>query len=71
MMFSRIKTAIGRVFGFQARREREDRTLLLRMCFGDAATADRLIAGERSRNPGISEAQACRRAIQAIQRDNR
>jgi hypothetical protein len=41
------------------------------MCLGDEATVDRLIAGELSRNPGISEADACRRAVQAIQRDNR
>jgi hypothetical protein len=70
-MFSRLMTAIGKAFGFQGRQERADRGLLLRMCLGDEATVDRLIAGERARNPGVSEAQAYRRAIQAIQRDNR
>ena len=70
-MFTRILTAIARAFGGHARRESRERTLLLRMCLGDGDTVERLIAGERSRNAGISEAEACRRAIQAIQRDNR
>jgi hypothetical protein len=66
-MFDRFKTALSRVLG----RGRKERALLLHMCFGDQEAASRLIQGERSRSPGLSEAQACRRAIQRLQRDNR
>jgi hypothetical protein len=45
--------------------------MLRRLCLGDEAAAGRLIAGEQARNPGLSEAQACRRAIRRIRHDNR
>jgi hypothetical protein len=70
-MLSRLKIVIGRALGFEARRERKERALLLRLCFGDEGAVDRLIAGECSRMPAISDAEACRRAIRRLRRDNR
>ncbi len=68
-MLSRIGTAISNIF--RAHRETKNRKILLGMCMGDAHAVERLIAGQRSRNEGISKDEACRRAIHAIQRDNR
>lgn len=45
--------------------------LLLRICRGNQEQADRLIAGEMSRAPGISRQEAARRAAERYQRDNR
>ncbi len=70
-VLGRFKKLVARVLGFQARREREERALLLRMCFGDTEAVDRIIVGECSRIPGLSEAEACRRAIRRLRRDNR
>ena len=70
-LFSRLKNAIGRALDFEARRTRRARALLLQMCLGDEGAVERLIAGECSRTPGLSEAAACRRAIRRLQRDNR
>jgi len=44
---------------------------LMRLCRGDAERADRLIALEVRRSPGISRSAAVSRAIQALQRDSR
>lgn len=44
---------------------------LMRLCRGDADRADRLIALEISRSPGISRSAAASRAVQALQRDGR
>jgi hypothetical protein len=70
-VLNRLKTAFGRALGFEARRERRERALLLRMCFGDREAVDRIIVGECSRTPGLSEPEACRRAIRRLRRDNR
>jgi hypothetical protein len=70
-LFSRFKKAIDRALGLSARRERRERAELLRMCFGDQEAVDRIIVGECSRIPGLSEAEACRRAIRRLRRENR
>lgn len=44
---------------------------LRRICLGDGAQAERLIEGEMSRAPGVSRAEAVRRAVERYQRDNR
>jgi hypothetical protein len=70
-LVSRLKNALGRALGFEARRERSERALLLRLCFGDQEAVDRIIVGECSRIAGLSEGEACRRAIRRLQRENR
>jgi hypothetical protein len=70
-MFGRLKSAITGLLGFEAHRERRERALLLRLCFGDQEAVERIIVGECSRIPGLSEAEACRRAIRRLQRENR
>jgi hypothetical protein len=70
-MCGRLKAALGRALGFEARRERRERALLLRLCFGDEGAVERVIAGEMSRMPGLSEGEACWRAIRRLRRDNR
>ena len=70
-MFGRLKVALGRALGFEARRERRERALLFRMCFGDEGAVERIITGELSRTPGLSEGEACRRAIRRLRRENR
>jgi hypothetical protein len=70
-LVGRIKNAFGRALGFEARRERRERAFLLRMCFGDQDAVDRIIVGECSRIPGLSEGEACRRAIRRLQRENK
>jgi hypothetical protein len=44
---------------------------LLRICRGDTARAERLVAGELCRTPGLSRSEAAARAIEKYQRDNR
>jgi len=66
-LFDRLKTAWRRVLGT----DRKERAQLIRMCSGDQEAADRLIQGECSRSPGLSQTQACRRAIERLQRDRR
>ena len=46
-------------------------TRLLRICRGNEQQAERLIAAELSRSPGISRNEAAARAIQRYERDNR
>lgn len=46
-------------------------TQLRSICFGDDGQKERLIKGEMTRSPGISRAEAARRAVQRYQRDNR
>jgi hypothetical protein len=67
-MLARLLNTLNRALGLGARK---DRARLLQICFGDQTAVDRLIEGERSRAPGIPEAEACRRAIQRVRRDNR
>lgn len=50
---------------------RGEEAQLRRICFGDAAQAERLIEGEIARAPGISRAEAVARAVRRYQRDNR
>ena len=50
---------------------RQAETQLRRICFGDDGQAERLISGEMTRSPGISRAEAARRAVLRYQRDNR
>jgi len=66
-LFDRLKNAWRRALGA----DRKERARLISMCSGDQEAADRLIKGERSRTPGLSQAQACRRAIERLQRDRR
>jgi hypothetical protein len=44
---------------------------LLRICQGNEAQAERLLAAELARAPGISRSEAASRAVQRYQRDNR
>jgi|GEM_PF-6646675 len=66
-MPGRFRRMLRRILGL----DRNELAQLTRMCGGDQAAAARLIDGECSRTPGLSQAQACRRAIQRLQRDNR
>ena len=43
---------------------------LQRICFGNDAQVERLIAFERTRTPGISRAEAASRAVDRYRRDN-
>ena len=44
---------------------------LRRICMGDAGQVERLIQGELTRVPGMSRAEAARRAVERYRRDNR
>jgi hypothetical protein len=44
---------------------------LRRICLGNERQVDRLIEGEMTRAPGLSRAEAARRAVERYQRDNR
>jgi hypothetical protein len=44
---------------------------LRRICLGDERQAQRLLESEMSRAPGISRAEAARRAVERYRRDNR
>ena len=44
---------------------------LRRICLGDTRQAERLLEGEMTRVPGLSRAQAARRAVERYRRDNR
>ncbi len=44
---------------------------LLRLCGGDQERASRLLQHEKSANPGLSDVETCRRAIEKYYRDNR
>ena len=44
---------------------------LVRICRGDTERADRLVAGELARTPGLSRSEAAARAIEKYRRDNR
>ena len=48
---------------------KDDRDYLLRVCGGDPARVARLLDEARRPDPGMSEAQAYRRAIRAYMRD--
>jgi hypothetical protein len=44
---------------------------LYRICLGNKAQAERLIESEMTRAPGVTRAEAARRAIERYRRDNR
>jgi hypothetical protein len=44
---------------------------LRRICMGDTGQVERLIQGELTRAPGMSRAEAARRAVERYRRDNR
>jgi hypothetical protein len=44
---------------------------LRRICLGDERQAERLLASEMTRAPGVSRAEAARRAVERYRRDNR
>lgn len=46
----------------------KNRKRLEKMCFGDKEAALRLMRGEISRNPGIDEDEACRKAVEKLRR---
>jgi hypothetical protein len=69
-VLARLKVALSLALGFEARRQRRERGLLLKLCRGDEGAVERLIEGERART-GVSEAEACRRAIRRLRLDNR
>jgi hypothetical protein len=50
---------------------RRPEAVLERVCRGNMEQAERLIAGEMARTPGITRAEAARRAVERYQRDNR
>jgi hypothetical protein len=49
----------------------DDWKVLLNICHGDQERAKRLIQHEKRTNPGITDEEACRRAIGRYHRDNR
>jgi len=65
--------AIGLIC-FVARRSRsrseDSRARLVRLCHGDTERAERLIALESTKSPGISRTVAVSRAIHAFRRDS-
>jgi hypothetical protein len=44
---------------------------LRRICLGDERQAERLLESEMTRAPGLSRAEAARRAVERYRRDNR
>ena len=50
---------------------RDPESQLYRICHGNESQAERLIEGEIARAPGISRAEAARRAVERYRRDNR
>lgn len=44
---------------------------LRRICLGDERQAERLLESEMTRAPGMSRAEAARRAVERYRRDNR
>jgi hypothetical protein len=50
---------------------RDAEARLRRICHGNQEQAERLIAGEIARAPGLSRAEAAARAVARYERDNR
>ena len=50
---------------------RNPESQLHRICHGNQTQAERLIQGEIARAPGVSRAEAARRAVERYRRDNR
>lgn len=50
---------------------RRPEAVLLRICHGNEEQAERLIAGEMARTPGLPRDEAARRAVARYERDNR
>jgi hypothetical protein len=55
----------------RSQRERRAEAHLRQICRGNQDQADRLIAGEIARTPGISRIEAAARAVARYERDNR
>jgi len=55
----------------QSQPQQRDWNVLLNICHGDRARASRLMEYEKKQNPGITEQEVCRRAIERYYRDNR
>jgi hypothetical protein len=66
-----VIAAIAIWFWSRGASARDPETMLRRVCRGNVEQAERLIAGELSRSPGITRAEAARRAVARYQRDNR
>lgn len=62
---------LKRLFSPRQRRAQAQWRALVKLCLGDTERAERLLQRELDRSPGISHAEACRRAIVGYQRDNR
>ena len=56
--------------GRRASRHAAERELR-RICLGDTRQVERLLEGELARVPGLSRAEAARRAVERYRRDNR
>lgn len=52
-------------------RRRSAEKQLAKLCFGDTAQVERLVAQEQRRDPRLNRAQAVRAAIESYKRDNR
>lgn len=68
MAWNALRRLLGRLTKAVAPRP-DPRARLLRICHGDRDKAERLVAYERERAPGISDHTASVRAIERWQRD--
>jgi len=68
-----IAAVVGAIWFWRERRGRRHAAEqeLRRICLGNEQQAERLIEGEMTRAPGISRAEAARRAVGRYRRDNR
>ena len=64
---------VGAIWLWRAQRGRKHaaENELRRICMGNELQAERLIESETTRSPGISRAEAARRAVWRYRRDNR
>ena len=70
LLLAGIVAAIGFWLATRARSDAAE-TELRRICLGSEEQFERLIEGETARAPGISRAEAARRAVARYRRDNR
>ena len=66
-----IAIALPRIRQWRAERKLKDLWAALRRRTRDPEVAARLVAGERERHPGLSEAACVRRALRQLARDRR
>jgi hypothetical protein len=68
-----IACVVGVIWLWRAHRGRRHAAekKLRRICLGNERQAERLIEWEMTRAPGLSRAEAARRAVERYQRDNR